>query len=350
MIVILRKRWKLSLLAGACFVSILSLATIALSLDPPHDYASESVVCVSCHNLHAASGMQLTSVAGNPNLCMSCHKAGGSAEGLRFSDIDKAIPGTSGTSHAWGVPAVHAAYETRLPTITGMLSRLDSNNNIVCSTCHDQHDNEDSGAYWGRTLRAAIPNTTNTSTAYVVAGGTYTGTTSETYIITINGANFDWTRKYGGGGATGVSRGVDVALENGILVSFYLDGGSFADGDTWTIRASIPFLRANNTSDAMCKDCHYKWSNNNNYNRISTDASPNITTYSGTEYHSHPVGYALNANGKGYDFATPQALTGTDQYNESNNLPLDGSNQVQCTTCHRIHFSNSNSSEKDGRY
>lgn len=75
-------------------------AAPTLALDPPHDF-SQSIDCGNCHITHHAPGGAITTVAGNPNLCMSCHTVGGLAPGKPFADTDEAIPGISGTSHRW---------------------------------------------------------------------------------------------------------------------------------------------------------------------------------------------------------------------------------------------------------
>jgi len=74
------------------------------ALDPPHD-ASNSVNCATCHITHHAPGGAITNIAGNPNLCMSCHTVGGLAGSTPFADTDEAIPGTSGRSHRWDAGA-----------------------------------------------------------------------------------------------------------------------------------------------------------------------------------------------------------------------------------------------------
>ena len=94
--------------------------------------------CSACHIFHNAPGGALTAVDGNANLCISCHNPTGTASGLPLDNSDKAIPGTSGTSHAWGELAINASYETNTPTNPEMMLRL-PDGNIICSTCHDQH-------------------------------------------------------------------------------------------------------------------------------------------------------------------------------------------------------------------
>ena len=124
----------------------------AQALDPPHD-ASQSIDCATCHITHHAAGGAITKIGGNPNLCMSCHTAGGAASGTPFADADEAIPGTSGTSHRW-----------------------------------------DSGASgWVKA------NPANAATGTLQSGGTFSGRYRKTYTINIvtpgnvGAARFNWT-------------------------------------------------------------------------------------------------------------------------------------------------------------
>ena len=134
-------------LAWGCFTT-----GAAQALDPPHD-ASQSLDCSSCHITHHAPGGAITKIGGNPNLCMSCHTAGGLASSKPFADTDEAIPGIGGTSHRW-----------------------------------------DSGASgWVKAGPA------NASPGTVQSGGSFTGRYRKTYTITIKAAGdvgtalFDWT-------------------------------------------------------------------------------------------------------------------------------------------------------------
>ena len=72
--------------------------------------------CSACHIFHNAPGGALTAIDGNANLCISCHNPTGTASGLPLDNSDKAIPGTGGTSHAWGELAINASYETNTPS------------------------------------------------------------------------------------------------------------------------------------------------------------------------------------------------------------------------------------------
>lgn len=95
--------------------------------------------CNSCHMTHNATGAELGIANGNANLCMSCHNPAGAASTMPFTNAMKAIPGTSGNSHAWNKLSTNATYETNLTTDAEMLLRV-TNDTIVCSTCHNQHD------------------------------------------------------------------------------------------------------------------------------------------------------------------------------------------------------------------
>jgi predicted CXXCH cytochrome family protein len=55
------------------------VASVALASDPPHDLsATPAITCDSCHTLHVNGvGARLTNVAGNYNLCKSCHDSRG---------------------------------------------------------------------------------------------------------------------------------------------------------------------------------------------------------------------------------------------------------------------------------
>lgn len=121
--------------SNACGTGTVSPSfAITVAVCPPHNS------CNGCHITHTTPGAQLTLVAGNANLCMSCHNPAGVASSSPFADIMRAVPGVSGNSHSWNADAVNALYQTNAPTDPEMLARIYSNQ-IVCSTCHNQHSN-----------------------------------------------------------------------------------------------------------------------------------------------------------------------------------------------------------------
>ncbi len=125
---------NISVTAGnSCGTSAASLLAVTTSIPVPH-----GTLCNQCHINHNAPGGQLTMIAGNANLCISCHNPAGSASQKPLANSDKATPGVGGTSHSWDKNAVNTTYQTNLPTNAAMLVRVNSGQ-IICSTCHDQH-------------------------------------------------------------------------------------------------------------------------------------------------------------------------------------------------------------------
>jgi hypothetical protein len=112
--------------------------------------------------------------------------------------------------------------------------------------------------------------------------------------------------------------------------------------------------RMANDLNQMCEDCH-------NYRvQAHTRVEGGDGTYpaNGTNVFSHPVAEKLNANAKGYDRTAPLdvngaaqsgarfATNGAGESNATNNLVLDASspdNMVRCLSCHRLHYTDSNS-------
>lgn len=344
--------------------------------DAPHwSSASINIDCTSqCHVTHQAEGGALTPSAGNVNLCQSCHTPAGLAGDLPISNADKAVPGTSGTSHAFDVAAVNASLDTQLPLDNEMNLRV-MDGNLVCSTCHNQHAAlPDAGGE--STVRASTPVTALGSTGSVTSGGTYTGTPGVWYLIEIvaagneGSARFRYSKDIGlSWFPTGCSSGNlapcltadggnPVALDSGVTVTFAT--GSFVLDERWEFSASWPFIRRdlaamalapdalldsgdNTTGDTYCRDCHRDWVMGHTTAR-TWDGNPK----------SHPVGEVLNASGAGFDRTVPLDGNGAEQgsggadANPTNDLRFDSSSLVQCLTCHGVHYADSNTLSVDG--
>jgi len=332
-------QWLVAVLAAAL------LAAPAAAVDPPHWGAGMD--CASCHTGHNAPGMTLTSVAGNVNLCQSCHNPSGAASALPINSADMAQLGKSGISHGYGVPAVSGSIGTQLPTNPEMNARVYSGM-IVCSTCHDQHANL--AAHHGRSrISGATRMTTLGSTGSVTPGGAYTGSTGVAYLIEVTVA--DTSFRYSKDGGTSwfpdkpLTVGTPIALDSGVTLTFA--SGTYAVGERWRFTAAYPFLRValdtgdNASGERFCRDCHRAWAMDNTA----------VETYDGS-MKSHPVGVALGSNGRGWDRATPLDGNGTVQGrggdgNVSNDYRLDGTGLVQCTTCHGVHHADSNTQTED---
>jgi predicted CXXCH cytochrome family protein len=293
--------------------------------DPPHD-AARSIACNSCHMTHNAPGGNITAVSGNANLCISCHQSGGTASAKPFSAASQALPSPGlaganpgGNSHRWDSgPAGHVTF---------------------------------GGG-------AGTP-----STGKVTGGGSYTGVYPKTYTITVTTAGTAATARFGwtattppGGSASNVAAGTNVALDQGITVTFTDGTGtSFQLNDKWYVyvrpdlsnpvtaamqlrtpngvimcstchdehsQARQPFdgaapayggagtgagrhfQRVDNPTDQMCKDCH---------------TAVNVASSSSG---SHPVGVPIPVG----------------NYKAPATLPLDSSSNVECQTCHQVHY------------
>lgn len=98
-----------------------------------------------------------------------------------------------------------------------------------------------------------------------------------------------------------------------------------------------PFLRLDNSADALCLDCH------------SPRNMTSVKTYTGDTL-SHPVGVALPQASATYH-AVPYDVDGNPQPsdgNTTNDYNLIGGTDVGCTTCHGVHYTDSNSGTVDG--
>ena len=104
--------------------------------------------CTSCHLKHNAPGVALTNVEGNALLCQTCHITGGAATNKPLVDANNiALFPSTGNSHAWDVSAVNPLKETLLPLDaemslrTPLVNEVPGTEQLICSTCHNQHNN-----------------------------------------------------------------------------------------------------------------------------------------------------------------------------------------------------------------
>jgi len=333
-------------------VVALSPVGTARASDPPHwksaSIPETSISCSKgCHQLHQASGGTLTAAPGNVVLCQSCHSGPGLASALAIASTDGAVPGVRGSSHAFDAPAVNAAYGAAMPSNPELQLRV-MGNNVVCSTCHDQHT---ATLAIGGTPRISPAKkiTALGSTGVVTSGGTFSGSTGFWYLVEVQAAGavgtarFRWSKDNGTSwmGSNLLTAATATTLDSGVTVAF--GAGNYVVGERWEFSGSYPFLRAaldsgdNATGVRFCRDCHSAWAQDH------TAAH----TWDGT-LKSHPVGVGLNANGGGYDRAVPLDASGVAQGgagdgNKSNDLRLDAGGRVQCLSCHSPHFAPGNS-------
>ena len=303
------RQWLLVLCLGL-FPSASLLAS-----DPPHNGI---VQCKSCHTLHNAPGAVLTAVAGNANLCMSCHTPGGTASAKPFAPLDQAVasPGlpagtsASGNSHRW-----------------------------------------DAGPA-GR----AVKGTPNTSTGTITPLGAFTGVYAKTYTITITtagnvgAAQFSWTATSpGGGSGTGLTTGASVLLDQGVSAKFVNGAGPPACGDNGTSSSarrcgsggSHPGPTPGN-GQMMCSTCHdqHSQASRPRPHRVhhawlldATSGWPTTRTRCTADRHnahnqtsstggSHPVGIVVPVG----------------NYKAPTTVPLDATSKVRCQSCHKVHY------------
>jgi hypothetical protein len=139
------------------------------------------------------------------------------------------------------------------------------------------------------------------------------------------------------------STAVDMALEGGAL-SVRLSAGA-AVNDYWDFFVSFPMLRSPNLTGSACLSCHQDRAQGHGDVESGGD---------GVRVFSHPIGEALNANGKGYDHPAPLDSDGGVQgvsgdANASNDLLLGSGSAVTCVSCHAPHNADSNSLTVDPR-
>lgn len=303
--------------------ALLLAAPAAWGLDPPHD-ASVAIDCSACHTSHTSSGGSLTTAAGNANLCQSCHVPGGLASALALVDADQALPGPglpagtmpSGTSHRWDSgPAGHVA-----------------------------------------------PDTGNASEGDVVPGGVFTGRYPKTYTLTVvtagdaGSAVFSWVDTLTGG-ASGVTTGTDVPLDQGVTVTFR-DGAaspSFLAGDVWriSVRTDLRLPTAPEMSSrladgrTMCSTCH----NQHSQARVPFDPTAPAYGGSGTGEGRHFMRIDNDEGAMCDDCHAPRVVTtsidgshpvdvtvpATGSTQPPATLPLDPNGRIACQTCHQPH-------------
>ncbi len=107
------------------------------------------------------------------------------------------------------------------------------------------------------------------------------------------------------------------------------------------------FQRVDNDTNQMCRNCHEERDINS------------VRTYAEGALLSHPVGVSLPSGDPKFHDApkepngSPQtggpsfSGNGAGDTNSTNNLILDASGQVQCMTCHNVHFTDSDPNTED---
>jgi predicted CXXCH cytochrome family protein len=336
--------------------------------DAPHDASTiaNATGCDDCHKLHGAIGPSLTSEPDNFTVCTNCHNnlAAAFTFGGKWYSSDQATPGAGGRSHRWGSSTTNGAFGATPPASAQLLKRTQGGY-MQCSTCHDQHAALEPRAPYHRHASVA------TGTPLAQSGGAGSGTTMSVtlgagaavangYRIRIGPANNQFQVSHdarnGWGAATWSATpyaipGANVAVplsqagdDPVVRVSFAAIPA--AAGGYWDFYVSYPFLRASIAEGELCLDCHP--TRNQAHGDVETSATYGWA--SGRPF-SHPVGEGLNANGQGYDVATPLEVMGAPQgaTARSSYLRLSPTGKVTCLSCHAAHNADSNSQTEDAR-
>lgn len=120
-----------------------------------------------------------------------------------------------------------------------------------------------------------------------------------------------------------------------------------AANDTYYLKSNRHFMRTNNALNEACIDCH------------SYRNQEDVTLYTGNPL-SHPVGKSLSAVKDPTQFftvprepgsagftaqtGTRGELNGSPDTNVTNNIVLGLNNEINCLSCHGVHYTDSNSS------
>jgi predicted CXXCH cytochrome family protein len=319
------------------------------AVDPPHD-ASRNIQCITCHMLHGSPGGTLNRVAGNANVCLSCHVPSGQAAARPFATTDQASP--------------------PLPLASGW---------TVGSGISHRFDSGPSGH--------VKPVSGNASPGFVASDGAFTGRIEERYTITIANAGnvgiatFNWTSLRNGSGS-GLLTGASVPIGTLGLSLAFADGASspsFRAGDQWTLdartdlrlpaeldtferpmwqrvmRQELPNRTTLGGLKVVCSTCHDQHSQKH----APFDGAAPVFLGAGTGWIATGVGrhfqrqpndenqmckvchsarnvtsaaqgsHAVGVNIPGGDFRTPPTL------------PLSAGGQVECMSCHAPHYRDS---------
>ena len=123
---------------NACGTSAASVKAVTTQAITAHSN------CDQCHT-DFAHNFTIAPAAGNANLCINCHNPAGAALNKPLTDAMKAFPGVSGNSHQWDIESVNPTLEVNSPSTSDLISKMDGTK-IICSTCHNPH-NQTSSPY-----------------------------------------------------------------------------------------------------------------------------------------------------------------------------------------------------------
>ncbi len=237
------------------------------------------------------------------------------------------MPAISNPSNAYGLRAAADL------TISAVKARVTgSGNAVICSACHDEHSQL--YAPWepfAITTSRGVSGTATGGTTSTVVDSSKTWTVDQwknAYVKIMSGANAGLERQ--------------VASNTATQLTFTSPFPSaIAANNSYYINSSRHFMRAANTANQLCVDCHY-------YRNLS-----DITTYTGNPL-SHPISKTFaTAKDPSQYFTVPRepqsagfaAQTGTRgelnggaDTNLTNNIVLGADLSIMCLSCHSMHY------------
>lgn len=321
---IMVKLYKLGIYA---LLGLMTLTGLVMA-NPPH--TGTYVGCVNCHTLHNAAGDSLTNVAGNANLCMSCHVSGGVARKKPFSSSMQADIGALQTSHSWSGVMPNLANDQGSANSYGLrtddqVSDTDLKTRLgKIGTCSNGIDHKKADCESiGKCSKTAFLD----EVSCVANAGVWTPHTQAV-----------WT-------ASVVCSTCHAVMSQ----------AKTPWDPSWTT-VTKHFMRSNNDLNQMCVDCHY----------YSVNTSNDVKVYDGTR-KNHPIVKNLTSdvsNPARFIGAAPYepnckgaacAQTGSPRYhqnggsdtNTTNNIVFDAQGKIRCLSCHGVHYTDSNSTTVD---
>ncbi|MBI5494963.1 MAG: CxxxxCH/CxxCH domain-containing protein [Deltaproteobacteria bacterium] len=344
--------------AGLIALGLVLLPRASLALDAPHDTSRLPTACAQCHTPHNAPGAAITTTAGNSNLCLTCH-ATMALTTPSWAGTDQAIPGTSGSSHRWDALMVNATYNAAAPTDAEMLLRTEGTGataRLMCSTCHNQHSQQltpfdpASSATAGANNRHYMRAANNTAQMCLQCHGAWNQApqrgawaAASNYVHPVNTVHpvadplmYPVPRDTTNNPQSAILRGAATTTAAGT--------GTMTDST-----AAFPA----NLGTVPAGGHKIRFTTGSNKGRVCT-----ITTNAATS--ANWVAAACTVNGAAS--AQTVAIALGDRYeidqdgNFTNNLALDNAGNrsftagnVVCTTCHGLHYADSNSATYDDK-
>jgi hypothetical protein len=340
---------------------------IVTSAQPPHDMSFSDGECDHCHSLSNRTPLGGFDYSAG---CNSCHaNQVGSTFSFPRSD-QEAKPGVRGTHHSWTGFATNPAAGATAPG--GIFQEYLVEGRLQCILCHDMHyssptvtapdrrytsipvgvaQNPLAGATGTAKLTLVEPGTTavgyrlrlRSATSFIITKQAHRTDAGQITWLNWDDVGSVWYAGTITGPGKSFAANTPVAIEPGVQVQWTTGGQA---GDMWEFFVGYPALRMSAVGDSICTACHGEM----HMGYVRTSGMDAAYAVDGVRTFSHPVGEALNANGRGTDVTAIVDADGRTQAvgdgNATNDLKLDGT-IVRCTTCHAVHGADSNSLTTD---